>query len=84
MARPIRPPAIYPTAEAVLHYLSARVDDTGIAIASRAEIATAIGVSEISARKALRRLEYLGSIAIQYNTGPTGQALANTIRLKGE
>jgi DNA-binding transcriptional ArsR family regulator len=81
MARPIRPPTLYPSAWAILRFLSDRCDEHGATIVSRSELAEAIGVSEFATRQALKRLTYLGMVEIRRNSTPSGKLLKNTLIL---
>lgn len=77
MPRPILPPS----AVAIYCYLQRHGDETGIATASRSQIAHAVGYSQVTARKALQRLEQHGLIEILPCVGRSGQSLPNILRL---
>jgi Mn-dependent DtxR family transcriptional regulator len=67
-----------------LSYLHSRAD-SGKVIASRKEIATALGVSGVSARNAIRTLERLGAVTVTPNVSLNGKTIANTFLLtRGE
>lgn len=74
-------PILSPTLIAVHRYLRRRADETGTVSASSLQISHAVGCCQLTARRSLQRLQRLGVIEILPTSGPSGQTLANTVRL---
>jgi predicted ArsR family transcriptional regulator len=67
-----------------LAILRQRADDTGTVNVSRTELATALGVSGVSARNAIRSLEQIGVVTVSRAVASDGRPMTNTYHLHAD